>query len=157
MTVLDDVHNWFGEEIFHDGILTESRSCFVTIKQNSLLKAVKIFSEQGITHISMITALDVGGEFELKYHFSWTKEKGSAYKIVIIIQCPKDMPIIPSITTIFPGARSYEQEVHEMLGIQFQGLDSQKLLLPDNWPDRVFPLQKKWSVEKLRESIKKNE
>ena len=64
MTVLDEVHEWLGEDILLDGILTENHSCIITIRKDSLFEATKIFQQNGITHITTITAIDIGKDFE---------------------------------------------------------------------------------------------
>jgi len=39
-----------------------------------------------------------------------------------------------------------EREMRELLGITFEGHpDPRRLLLPDNWPDGVYPLRQDYS------------
>ena len=50
---------------------------------------------------------------------------------------------VPSICHIIPSATLYERELMEMFGITVEGTpDTGKLLLPDDWPDGVYPLRK---------------
>jgi Ni,Fe-hydrogenase III component G len=50
---------------------------------------------------------------------------------------------IPSVCSIIPSATLYERELQEMFGFVIEGTpDTSKLLLPDDWPDGVFPLRK---------------
>jgi NADH:ubiquinone oxidoreductase subunit C len=50
---------------------------------------------------------------------------------------------VPSVCGIIPSATLYERELMEMFGIVVEGTpDTGKLLLPDDWPDGVYPLRK---------------
>jgi NADH:ubiquinone oxidoreductase subunit C len=50
---------------------------------------------------------------------------------------------VPTICHIIPSATLYERELMEMFGIVVEGTpDTGKLLLPDDWPDGVYPLRK---------------
>jgi len=50
---------------------------------------------------------------------------------------------VPTVCGIIPSATLYERELMEMFGIVVEGTpDTTKLLLPDDWPDGVYPLRK---------------
>jgi membrane-bound hydrogenase subunit beta len=60
--------------------------------------------------------------------------------------------VVPDISDIVPSAAIYEREVYELVGIKFEGLqDSSHLLLPEGWPEGVFPLRKDQSYGMLNE------
>ena len=48
-----------------------------------------------------------------------------------------------------------EREIHEILGINFKGHpDMRKLLLPEGWPEGVYPLRrdyKEWDKKAIRD------
>ena len=47
------------------------------------------------------------------------------------------------ICPIIPSATLYERELQEMFGIMVEGTpETERLLLPDDWPDGVYPLRK---------------
>ena len=55
---------------------------------------------------------------------------------------PEGKPVAPTITDVIPGAVLYEREVHDLLGVEFEGHpDLSPLLLPDDWPREVHPLR----------------
>ena len=62
---------------------------------------------------------------------------------------------IDSLSPIFEGANWIEREMHEILGINFKGHpDLKRLLLPDDWPDGVYPLRrdyKEWDKNAVRD------
>lgn len=50
---------------------------------------------------------------------------------------------VPTICPIIPSATLYERELQEMFGFVVEGTpDTGRLLLPDDWPDHVYPLRK---------------
>jgi NADH:ubiquinone oxidoreductase subunit C len=50
---------------------------------------------------------------------------------------------LPTICPIIPSATLYERELQEMFGFVIEGTpDTGRLLLPDDWPDNVYPLRK---------------
>ncbi len=52
-------------------------------------------------------------------------------------------PTLPTICPVIPSATLYERELGEMFGFIVEGTpDAGRLLLPDDWPDNVYPLRK---------------
>jgi NADH:ubiquinone oxidoreductase subunit C len=50
---------------------------------------------------------------------------------------------LPTICPVIPSATLYERELQEMFGIVVQGTpETRRLLLPDDWPENVYPLRK---------------
>ena len=48
-----------------------------------------------------------------------------------------------SCTDFLPAAEWIEREIAEMFGVKFTGHPQpETLLLPDDWPDGVYPLRK---------------
>jgi len=104
----------------------------IRIPVEQLHAAIEVLRENfGVSHLSTITAQQresQPGAIELIYHF-W-HGKG----ISLLIQLPFDVPEVPSIITLIPGADFYEREVAEMYGVAFTGRsETPPLLLPDGW------------------------
>jgi Ni,Fe-hydrogenase III component G len=56
---------------------------------------------------------------------------------------------IDSISTILPGATLYEREIQDILGVKFEGIiDNRRLILPEQWPNGVYPLRKDYKVSR---------
>ena len=105
-----------------------------TIPAESLPAIVQVLAtEYHCRHLSAITAQQRSGEedrIEVLYHF-W---QGIGFSF--LIRLPKDVPELPSIISILPGADFYEREAAEMFGITFTGREeTPHLLLPDNWTE----------------------
>jgi len=127
-----------------------SRRIYVKVNRENLLETVRFLKEQlGFTHLSTITGVDKGENFEILYHFA------NEFSVVTVrILTPRTDPKIPSICEVIPGAILYERELPDMFGIIVENIpDSRSLLLPDDWPQGVYPLRKDWKYERPPEII----
>ncbi len=110
---------------------------FITLPPDKLRPVVQLLMDQfDFYHLSAITGDDTGEEMRLLYHF-W-----SGYGLTFCIRLPYTDLRMPTLTDIIPGARFYEQEVQEMLGVTFEGLEATgPLFLPDDW-EGGYPLRR---------------
>ncbi|NSW52473.1 MAG: NADH-quinone oxidoreductase subunit C [Anaerolineae bacterium] len=77
-------------------------------------------------------------QIEVLYHFA----EGEGV-VTIHVLLPYSRLSIPSLCDLIPSASMYERELMEMLGVDCVGTPSrEKLVLPDEWPDGVYPLRK---------------
>jgi len=104
---------------------------------------------QRLGYLASITGLDLGpesGECELLYHFCT-----AAAIVTLRFHVPRDGAIVPSLCSIIPSAEVFEREVAEMFGITFHGLrNPDHLYLPENWPEKTYPLLKDFDPEQLK-------
>jgi len=107
----------------------------------------RLLKEKGeFTHLSTITGRDTGQGIELLYHFA---RHGLVLTVKTKVSTDWQHPKVPTITGIFPGAVLYEREVHDLLGVNFTGHpDLRRLVLPDDWPQGVYPLRKDWQYNR---------
>jgi len=69
--------------------------------------------------------------------------QGERTYIVIRGLIPPHQPEFPAVTPRVPAAVWYEREVREIFGLQPIGLpDERRRVLPDDWPQGLFPLRK---------------
>ena len=60
-------------------------------------------------------------------------------------------PGVPSVCAIIPSASFFERELIEMFGITVDGTPNRdRLFLPDDWPQGVYPLRKDFKMEECR-------
>lgn len=65
--------------------------------------------------------------------------------VVVSTEIPPDDPTFPSVTPKIPSAVWYEREVRDLLGLEPVGHpDPRRLVLPDDWPEGVYPLRKEY-------------
>ncbi|MCX6053729.1 MAG: NADH-quinone oxidoreductase subunit C [Chloroflexi bacterium] len=78
------------------------------------------------------------GSLELLYHFC----QGAAIT-TLRVSLPYSAPDIDSICDIISSVSLYEREAAELFGVHFAGTPStEHLILPDGWPEGVYPLRK---------------
>jgi Ni,Fe-hydrogenase III component G len=110
-----------------------------------IVPAVQAVLAAGGWRLSAITGIDVpesgemsDGAIELLYHFC----RGGAVA-TLRISVNYGLPMAPSICGVIPAAVLYEREAVEMFGVILEGSPMRdRLLLPDDWPDYVYPLRK---------------
>ena len=141
-----------GEEIVETKI-PRPRRILIQVRKNAFKKAIQYLTQKAnFTHISTITGIDVGDEIEAIYHLS----RDGKIELSLKVRTPKDNPVLPTITDIIPGATLYEREVHDLLGVTFEGHpDLSPLVLPEGWPPDVYPLRKEWTIEKIEKEAAK--
>ena len=129
---------------------TDVRRVFITVQPQDLVEACRMIREKlDIFHISTISARDTTANIEINYHFA---RPGVVVTVKTLVD--RQSPAVRTITGVFPGAIFYEREVHDILGVKFEGHpDPRRLVLPDDWPDGVYPLRKDWSYDRVTEVI----
>lgn len=84
----------------------------------------------------------VEDRLEALYHFV-----NGAAVATLRVSVPYHDARLPTICPIIPSATLYERELQEMFGIVVEGTpDPGRLLLPDDWPDGVYPLRKSFET-----------
>jgi len=114
---------------------------FMEVPRERLIEAAKILKEEfDGYHITTITVLDSGENFEVLYHIV-AGEKLLTLRVFL----PRNDPSVETLSQMLPGAILYEREIHEIMGIQIKNHpDMRILLLPDSWGDKGYPLRKDW-------------
>jgi NADH:ubiquinone oxidoreductase subunit C len=132
-------------------IVQRERRIFLLIEQQQLKETIRqLVGQQGFSHLSTITGVDIGSYIELIYHFVF-KDTLVSLKVRI----SKENLFLPTIVDLTPVATFYERELHDLFGVEFEGhLDLSPLLLPDDWPNDIFPLRKEWTLEKISKVMK---
>ena len=136
----------------------EGRRLDIVVKRDDLCPAVAALVDARWGYLSAITGLDLPwpktppkgeappavpfeDELEILYHFV-----NVAAIATIRVRVPYSDARVPSICGPVPTATLYERELQEMFGITVEGTPvTDKLLLPDDWPDGVYPLRKSFT------------
>lgn len=117
----------------------------VYLPADKLVPAVKSLREAQWGYLSAITGLDHPGEpegsIETLYQFC-----NRAEIVTLRVSVPYSAAVLPSVCGLIPTATLYEREMIEMFGVTIEGTpNTDKLLLPDDWPDGVYPLRKSFT------------
>jgi NADH:ubiquinone oxidoreductase subunit C len=125
----------------------------VRVALNQLIDFLKFARRDlGGDMLSAVTAVDDGETFELIYNLVSIRPRStrlldpafSGY-VVVRVTVPKDEdpPVVPSVTSLFPGANQQEREIWDLMGIRFKGHpDLRRILLWEGFPGH--PLRKDW-------------
>ena len=150
--ILERIKERFGDKVKNMAV-KRLRRIFAETDAKDLKEVLRYARDElGFDHISTITGEDLGEEMRLIYHIAYR----NAIELSIKTKIPKENPRITTIVDLYPSAGIYEREVHDLLGIVFEGNpDLSRLLLPDNWPEGVYPLRKDVSLEEIREILEK--
>ncbi|MFN8398500.1 MAG: NADH-quinone oxidoreductase subunit C [Anaerolineales bacterium] len=124
----------------------ESNRVDVVITSEDLRPAVSALHETHWGYLSAITGMDLGvdSQLEILYHFC----SGAAITS-LRIRLPRSYEVsLSSISDIIPPASLFERELHEMLGVEITGASLyDRLFLPDDWPDEVYPMRADFTPE----------
>jgi membrane-bound hydrogenase subunit beta len=150
--IVENLKNFLKEGLVKVTVPRERR-IFVYVKKDALRDAVKYLAKDlEFKHLSTVTGVDLGGEIEVIYHLAY---KGSIV-LSISVSVSKKNPSVPTLTDLVPGAVLYEREVHDLFGVNFEGHpDLSPLMLPEEWPQGVYPLRKEHELEHLKEITSK--
>jgi Ni,Fe-hydrogenase III component G len=125
------------------------------VKVNLLQELVPIIVAlrvKRLGYLSAIVCLDLGpeaNEMEALYHFC----PGDAV-IALRVRIPRNGGVLPSLCEIVPGAEVFERELREMFGIEITGLHTpDRLYLPDDWPEGVYPMRKDFDPKALSANL----
>lgn len=112
----------------------------------------KIFNEYQCTY-RVCVGIDerpLNGYFSLTHIFT---DDNNGFYIAVKTYTERDKPEVPSVVDVIPAADWCEMEAKDLLGIEFKGRESRRLVLPSDWPENIYPLRKDTPYN-LRPSIR---
>ncbi len=127
---------------FADAKITEHgpRRVYVEVDREQITEIAQFLFKKHGARFSIATGTDTRRGFEILYHFAHDVS-GIMYSVRTFI--PKEDPTITSLGRWMPAALWIEREMHELLGIGFEGHPNLKpLLTPEDWPQDRHPLRR---------------
>lgn len=116
------------------------RRTYLRIDRNKVYEFARYLFLELNLRLSIATGIDTRDGIEILYHFSHDPS-GTYYNIKTIV--PKDDPKIKSLADFLPAANWIEREIHELLGVNFEGHPNLlPLLTAEDWPEGVYPLRR---------------
>jgi NADH-quinone oxidoreductase subunit C len=149
--VLAGIRARFGKSIV-DLYDKSPKRVYIEIPPDALVPlAAYIFRElEARFHIA--SGVDTRPHLEILYHFSI---EDINLLISLRVKLDRNRPVVPSLTSTIKGTNWIEREIHELLGVDFQGHpDLRRLLLADEWPEGVYPLRAdyvEWDKNAIRD------
>ncbi|MEM2005498.1 MAG: NADH-quinone oxidoreductase subunit C [Zestosphaera sp.] len=114
---------------------------WLDVERGNLRKVARILYDLGAYFRTCVGSDEVllTGNLAL-YHVFGFDERG--LNVVLKTPIPGALPITPSIAPDVPAADWCELEARDLLGIEFEGREVRRLVLPEDWPEGVYPLRK---------------
>lgn len=135
-------------EIFEDRSATR---VYVDIVPAGLREMVQFLFVEQRARFNIASGVDTRFAIEILYHFTIERLQ---LLISLRVKLDRDHPRIDSLTPIIKGSEWIERELHELLGVNFNDHPNMsRLLLPDEWPDGVYPLRtdyQEWDSTAIR-------
>jgi len=103
-----------------------------TVPKAGAVSALILLKARGFEHLSAISCTDwlEEGQFELVYHlWSYTDK----IHVMLKTRLPRANPRTVTATPVFRHAQTYEREIHEMYGVDFEGNPRLTPFLLDHW------------------------
>lgn len=149
--ILQQIQNRLQNHVSHFSEHTPKR-VFYDAKAESIVKiATVVFKELG-ARFNIASGVDGRDHMEILYHFTFDEVDMT---VSFRVKLPKSKLEIDSIAPVFEGANWIEREMRELLGINFKGHPNPKrLLLPEDWPQGVYPLRvdyQEWDKDAIRD------
>ena len=149
--VLGDLRKKFKDDIIE--VFDKSpKRLYIEIRPDSIVQVASYIFKDLRARFNTASGVDVRNHMEILYHFL-IEDINLLISLRVKLQKPKLE--IDSLSLIFEGSSWIEREIHEILGIKFRGHpDLRILLLPDDWPEGVYPLKrdyKEWDKNVIRD------
>lgn len=128
------------------------RRVFIDIKAAALVPMATYVFKALKARFNIASGVDARGHMEILYHFTFDEIN---LTVSLRVKLDKANLEIDSLAPVFEGANWVEREIHEVLGIKFKGHpDLRRLLLPEDWPEGVYPLRRdyqEWDKDAIRD------
>ncbi len=131
-------------------LLTEKLYDFVTVtlKKDKIIEVITFLRDNPETQFRFLTTLcgihypDLG-QIAVMYQLH---NMHAGMRIRLKIYLPQENPVVPTLTTVFPGANWMERETYDFFGVQFEGHPDLRRIL--NVEEMIiFPLRKEYPLE----------
>jgi NADH-quinone oxidoreductase subunit C len=110
-------------------VIPEDSRQTIIAPEDAVLSILSFLKEKGYDHLALISCVDwiKDKEFELIYILSTYMNKNDEYtdkekaNIILKTKISRENPQFITAIPVFENAESYEREIHELFGINFEG------------------------------------
>lgn len=149
--VLKNITAKFKDSIIDVFDKSESR-VYIEIKPESIVDVATYVFKDLEARFNIASGTDCRRHMEILYHFTL---EDINLMVSFRVKLSKEKLEIASLAPVFEAANWIEREMNELLGINFIGHpELKRLLLPDEWPEGVYPLRcdyKEWDEKAIRD------
>ena len=154
---LNQIKEKFGSALLRAD-LPDDRHLFAFVERTAIKALCKyLFRDLDARYIISIGVDDrpFSGAFLVAHNFSFDKDH---VLCSFLVSVPPDDPKIDSITNEVPAASWAEREMRDLVGIEPIGhCYPKRLVLPDGWPNGLYPLRKDMSWDYVPEGFDENQ
>lgn len=151
LTHIDAVRGQYPHALLDESWQTHNQVT-ITVKPDSLPDVVAFLYYGRGGWLSTMVGNDerpLTGVYAVYYVLSM--EETEKCHVVVRTEISPDTLEYPAVTPKVPACVWYEREVRDMFGLRPVGLpDERRLVLPDDWPDNLYPLRKDSMDYRLR-------
>lgn len=133
---------------FNASITIDRDTVHILAKPEHIPKiADKLFNEFKCVHRTCVATDErpLNGLYSLTHLFT---DDANGFYISLKTYLDSENPRAPSIIDTVPAADWCEMEARDLVGIEFEGRSSYRLVLPPGWPTDVHPLRKDFQYDK---------
>ncbi len=125
--------------------IKNSQRVYIEIDPEGVREVAKHLWKDRGGRYSIATTVDNRTSFEVLHHISLDREGGVMVSIRSVLS--REKPSMPSLAPLIKAANWIEREMHELMGVDFEGHpDMRRLILSsEHWPEGVYPLRKDFS------------
>ena len=127
--------NWFEKN---------PRRIYVEVAPKDVPEATRLIHKDLGARFQIASGIDTPDAMEIIYHWAFDSHD---VVVNILTKMARENPEIESVASICTGIEWIEREMTELLGITFRNHpDMRPLLLPEDWPEGVYPLRRDFVV-----------
>ncbi len=151
--IVELLRSKFGEAIKSTKFVADNQVILLVEKESLPKMALFLLKRAGIPEAQLSTVvgtdeIPIRGMLSVTYWISCNAESGDVWIGLKSYLHPNE-PTIESITPYHPGANWYERENRDLLGIIPRNHpDPRRLILPDDFPENVYPMRKDYDYRK---------
>jgi Ni,Fe-hydrogenase III component G len=139
MNVVAEIQEKFKNKI--EVFEKSAKRVYVTVPKPDAKELVRFLLLELGARFSIASGVDTRPGIEILYHMAFD-ELGLMVSVRTLVEKPE--LAMETFTDFMPAADWIEREIHEMLGVNFIGHPHlERFLLPDDWPEGVYPQRKK--------------
>jgi NADH-quinone oxidoreductase subunit C len=116
---------------------------WILVQPADLLTVIQILKQDlGLNYLACLSAIDYDTNLGVVYQLRSLSVK---FEIMVKILTPKNNPLVPSLTNLYPAASWFEREAYDLLGVNFQDHpDLRRIIMPEDWVGH--PLRKDYQA-----------
>ena len=144
--IVKEIQEALGDKI-KSVVIKNSQRVYIDIYPKDIREVgLYLWKDRGARY-AIATTLDNRTSFEVIHHFSLDREGGVMVSVRSLLS--RDKPSMPSLAAMIKAASWIEREMHELMGVDFEGHpDMRRLILSsEHWPEGVYPLRKDFSEQ----------